>query len=105
MLQEEWEVISTEIANKASAEDVSKYYHDIAAQYKVDLETPARVVVGGELAQAGELLIGPLQAALERWALPGAAEGVEVVPARLGARAHVLGSVALAGELVLAAHG
>ncbi len=67
--------------------------------------TPARVVVGGELAQAGELLIGPLQAALERWALPGAAEGVEVVPARLGARAHVLGAVALAGELVLATRG
>ncbi len=67
--------------------------------------TPARVVVGGELAQAGELLIGPLQAALERWALPGAAEGVEVVAARLGARAHLLGAVALAGEIVLATRG
>ncbi len=65
--------------------------------------TPARVVVGGELAQAGDLLLDPLHAALVRWALPGAAEGVEVVPARLGARAHVLGAVALAGELVLGA--
>jgi predicted NBD/HSP70 family sugar kinase len=65
--------------------------------------TPARVVVGGELAQAGDLLIDPLRAALVRWALPGAAEGVEVVAARLGARAHVLGAVALAGEVVLGA--
>jgi predicted NBD/HSP70 family sugar kinase len=67
--------------------------------------TPARVVVGGELAQAGDLLLEPLHAALVRWALPGAAEGVEVVPARLGARAHVLGAVALAGELVLSTRG
>ena len=69
------------------------------------LLTPARVVVGGELAQAGGLLIDPLHAALERWALPGAAEGVEVVAARLGARAHVLGAVALAGEPLLAGAG
>ncbi|HEY2195687.1 MAG TPA: ROK family transcriptional regulator [Actinomycetospora sp.] len=67
--------------------------------------TPARVVVGGELAQAGALLLDPLHAALVRWALPGAAEGVEVVAARLGARAHVLGAVALAGELALGARG
>lgn len=67
--------------------------------------TPARVVVGGELAQAGDLLLDPLHAALERWALPGAAEGVEVVAARLGARAHVLGAVALAGQLALDAGG
>jgi predicted NBD/HSP70 family sugar kinase len=69
------------------------------------LLTPARVVVGGELAQAGSLLIDPLHAALDRWALPGAAEGVEVVAAQLGARAHVLGAVALAGEHVLASRG
>jgi predicted NBD/HSP70 family sugar kinase len=69
------------------------------------LLTPARVVVGGELAQAGTLLLAPLHAALDRWALPGAAEGVEVVAARLGARAHVMGAVALAGEHLLAADG
>jgi predicted NBD/HSP70 family sugar kinase len=67
--------------------------------------TPARIVVGGELAQAGSLLIDPLHTALDRWALPGAAEGVEVVAARLGAHAHVLGAVALAGEHVLSAGG
>ncbi|MEJ2870681.1 ROK family protein [Actinomycetospora sp. OC33-EN08] len=63
--------------------------------------TPARVVVGGELAQAGELLLDPMRAALERWALPGAADGVELTTARLGAHAHVLGAVALALEHVL----
>ncbi|NYD35984.1 ROK family transcriptional regulator [Actinomycetospora corticicola] len=67
--------------------------------------TPARIVVGGELAQAEDLLLDPLRAALERWALPGAVDGVEVTTARLGRHAHVLGAVALALEHVLAAHG
>ncbi|WP_433798197.1 ROK family protein [Actinomycetospora sp. CA-084318] len=64
--------------------------------------TPARIVVGGELAQAEELLLDPLRGALERWALPGAADGVEVTTARLGRHAHVLGAVALALDHVLA---
>ncbi|MCD2188316.1 ROK family transcriptional regulator [Actinomycetospora soli] len=64
--------------------------------------TPARIVVGGELAQAEDLLLDPLRAALERWALPGAADGVEVTTARLGRHAHVLGAVALALDHVLA---
>lgn len=66
--------------------------------------TPERIVVGGELAEAGDLLLDPLRAALERWALPGAADGVEVVTARLGRHAHVLGAVALALDHVLASH-
>ncbi|MDL5156729.1 ROK family transcriptional regulator [Actinomycetospora termitidis] len=67
--------------------------------------TPERIVVGGELAQAGELLLDPMRAALERWALPGAADGVELTTARLGAHAHVLGAVALALEHVLTSRG
>ncbi|WP_026204141.1 ROK family transcriptional regulator [Actinomycetospora chiangmaiensis] len=67
--------------------------------------TPARIVVGGELAQAGHLLLDPLRSALDRWALPGAADGVEVTTARLGRHAHVLGAVALALEHVVASHG
>lgn len=66
--------------------------------------TPARIVVGGELAQAEELLLDPLVAALERWSLPGAAD-VEVVTAALGPHAHVLGAIALALDDVLAARG
>ncbi|KAI4612852.1 uncharacterized protein J4E79_009998 [Alternaria viburni] len=60
MLQEEWEVISTEMANKATPEDVSKYYREIAAQNKIDLSIPARVVVARDTRASGSRLLGCL---------------------------------------------
>jgi predicted NBD/HSP70 family sugar kinase len=55
---------------------------------------PERVVVGGELAQAGELLLEPLRGALRRAAI-GSMREVPVVAGVLGERAEVLGGVAL----------
>jgi phosphoacetylglucosamine mutase len=60
MLQEEWEVVSTKMANKPTPEDVSKYYHEIATQYKIDLNTPARVVVARDTRASGSRLLGCL---------------------------------------------
>ncbi|PSN66850.1 Phosphoacetylglucosamine mutase [Corynespora cassiicola Philippines] len=60
MLEEEWEGISTEMANKATPEDVSKYYQDIAAKYNIDLNTPARVVVARDTRASGARLLGCL---------------------------------------------
>lgn len=60
--------------------------------------TPRRIVVGGELAQAGELLLTPLHAALEAAALPGTTRTAAVVTADLAEHAPVLGAVALALE-------
>lgn len=57
---------------------------------------PSRVVLGGELTVAGDLVVVPLRGALERRSLPRAAGAVKVVTAELGDRAHVLGAVALA---------
>src|SRR3954454_7636308 len=54
-----------------------------------------RIVVGGDLAAADELLRGPLREALERSAILSAARDVEVVRGTLGQRAEVLGAVAL----------
>jgi predicted NBD/HSP70 family sugar kinase len=56
---------------------------------------PQRVVVGGDLAAAGDLLLDPLAAALRRGAVRSAAEDVTVVTGALGDRAEVLGAVAL----------
>ena len=61
-----------------------------------NLINPERVIVGGLLSRAGELLIGPLRASLERHAVQAAAEKVEVVPAEFVERAELLGAVALA---------
>jgi predicted NBD/HSP70 family sugar kinase len=61
-----------------------------------NLLNPARVIVGGDLSGAGDLLLEPLRAALRRYAIPSAAQDVEVRAGELGERAEVRGAVALA---------
>ena len=56
---------------------------------------PEAVVVGGELGEAGEPLLSGIREAIDRYALPGAAEVVKVVHGELGERAEVLGALAL----------
>jgi len=56
---------------------------------------PEAVVVGGELSEAGEPLLAAIREAIDRYALPGAAEVVKVVHGELGERAELLGAVAL----------
>jgi predicted NBD/HSP70 family sugar kinase len=55
---------------------------------------PERVVVGGELVQAGDLLLEPLRATVARSAIAATRE-VPVLAGVLGERAEVLGAVAL----------
>lgn len=56
---------------------------------------PAAVVVGGALATAGELLLGPLRESATAANLPAAGSGTQIIPAALGAQACALGAVAL----------
>ena len=56
---------------------------------------PSRVVLGGDLAEAGELVLGPIRESVSRYAIPSAAQRLSVVPGALGARAEVLGALAL----------
>jgi predicted NBD/HSP70 family sugar kinase/biotin operon repressor len=56
---------------------------------------PEAIVVGGELSEAGEPLLSGIREAVDRYALPGAADVVEVVHGELGERAEVLGALAL----------
>lgn len=57
---------------------------------------PEMIVVGGELAHAGELLLGPVRDSLEDRALLTAAGPVQVVASALGDQAEVRGALALA---------
>ncbi|WP_134772904.1 ROK family glucokinase [Ornithinimicrobium flavum] len=58
---------------------------------------PGRVVVGGGLSEAGELLLRPARTALSRRLVGGAHRSVpDVVAARLGARAGLVGAADLA---------
>jgi predicted NBD/HSP70 family sugar kinase len=60
-----------------------------------NLFNPELIVVGGTLAAAGEVLLEPMREAVQRRAIPSAAEDVEIVTGVLGDRAEVLGAVAL----------
>ncbi len=60
-----------------------------------NLLNPQRVVVGGSVGQAGDLLLDEMREAVRRTALPTVAEDVEIVPGVLGERAEVLGATAL----------
>jgi predicted NBD/HSP70 family sugar kinase len=74
-----------------------------AAANLCNLINPELIVVGGDLAPAGELLLGPLRAALRGAAISSAAADVEVVGGALGERAELMGALALALHAVAAA--
>src|SRR3981081_991164 len=61
-----------------------------------NLINPERVIVGGLLSRAGEVLLQPLRESLRRHAIQAAAEIVDVRPAVFVERAELLGSLALA---------
>jgi glucokinase-like ROK family protein len=60
-----------------------------------NLLNPSRIVLGGDLAEAGELVLGPIRESVSRYAISSAAQRLSVVPGALGARAEVLGALAL----------
>jgi predicted NBD/HSP70 family sugar kinase/biotin operon repressor len=61
----------------------------------VNALNPEMVVVGGDLSEAGDVLLEPLRASLERSALPVATESLTVRVGALGERANLLGAIAL----------
>src|SRR4051794_18047122 len=67
----------------------------VALTSMVNLLNPSLLIVGGELSEAGEVLLEPIRIAIERSALPPAAEAVRVVPAELGTRAEALGAASI----------
>ncbi|NEM90729.1 ROK family transcriptional regulator [Galbitalea soli] len=65
----------------------------IAAANVVNLIAPERIVVGGELARAGELLLGPLRHSLERSVVMSTDKVADIVQGQLGERAELMGAV------------
>ncbi|WP_432037487.1 ROK family transcriptional regulator [Streptomyces cucumeris] len=60
-----------------------------------NLINPSRMVLGGQLAEAGELVLAPIRESVARYAIPSAARQLSVMPGALGGRAEVLGALAL----------
>jgi predicted NBD/HSP70 family sugar kinase len=56
---------------------------------------PERVIIGGDLSAAGDVLLAPITESISRYAIPSAAVEVDVVAGQLGRRAEVMGALAL----------
>lgn len=67
----------------------------VAVANLCNLVNPERIIVGGSIGAAGEVLLEPLRESVSRRAIPTAAQDVEIVPGSLGARAELLGAIAL----------
>ena len=61
----------------------------------INILNPELVVIGGELAAAGDTLIDPIRAAIERRVIAPAAGSVRIVASTLGERAEVTGAAAM----------
>jgi len=71
----------------------------VAVAGLVNLINPEVIVVGGRMAEAGDLVMHPLREALDRCAIPSAAATVELRLSELGDEADVIGAIALASSL------
>ncbi|MCU1624415.1 MAG: transcriptional regulator [Frankiales bacterium] len=67
----------------------------VALAAVLNILNPDRVVLGGELGGAGELVLASLRESLARNALSSAVRSSSVVPSQLGRRAEALGAVLL----------
>lgn len=67
-------------------------YIGIGMASVVNLLNPEKIIIGGGVADAGDILLEPLKEALKKRAMKIAGETVEVVPAQLGNTAGVIGA-------------
>jgi predicted NBD/HSP70 family sugar kinase len=68
----------------------------VAVANLCNLVNPERIVVGGSIGRTGgDAVLEPLRESVRLRAIPSAAEDVKIVAAALGARAELLGTVAL----------
>ncbi len=68
----------------------------VAVTNLVNLLNPQRVIVGGELSSAGDVLLEPIGQMIHQYAIPSAADRVEIVRSELGKRSEVIGAAMIA---------
>lgn len=78
---------------------VAKRIFEIVGEYigigltsVINLLNPERVIIGGGVAESGELLLGPIRKTIKARAMVVAGNAVEIVPAQLGNSAGVIGA-------------
>jgi len=71
-------------------------YLGIALANIIHLINPSVIILGGQVAQAGDLLIAPLQAHVHDLCLEAASKSVRIVQGKLGSEANIVGAITLA---------
>lgn len=78
---------------------VAKRIFEIVGEYigigltsVINFLNPERVIIGGGVAESGELLLGPIRKTIKERAMVVAGNAVEIVPAQLGNSAGVIGA-------------
>lgn len=71
-------------------------YLGIALANIIHLINPSIIILGGQVAQAGDLLIAPLRARIDDLCLAAASQSVRLVQGTLGTEANIVGAVTLA---------
>lgn len=78
---------------------VAKRIYEIVGEYigvglssVINLLNPEKIVIGGGVADAGDLLFDPIKRAIANRAMPIQAASVQIVPAELGNSAGVIGA-------------
>ncbi len=88
------------VAKAAEAGDpVAKRIYEIMGEYigmglvsVINLLNPEKVIIGGGVAESGDLLLAPIRKTIKERAMVIAGESVEIVPAQLGNSAGVIGA-------------
>ena len=94
------------VAKAAEAGDpVAKRIFEIMGEYiglgltsVINLLNPEKVIVGGGVAECGDLLLEPIRKTVKKRAMVVAGSAVEIVPAQLGNSAGVIGASMLIDE-------
>jgi glucokinase len=71
------------------------FYAGLGVANLINIMNPERFVIGGGIAQAGELLLGPIRRTVDSRAVPLQRQTAQIVPAELGDLAGVMGAAVL----------
>lgn len=72
--------------------EITGYYIGMGLVSVINLLNPEKVIIGGGVAEAGDLLLEPIRKTIKERAMVIAGNSVEIVPAELGNSAGVIGA-------------
>lgn len=80
------------------------FYIGLGLVNVIHIVEPQRIIIGGGVSQAGELLFAPIRRTVEERLMSPVYRGVEIVPAALGGDVGLLGAVALVLSFIAPLH-